>query len=141
MTFLPLLEALLCMEGSLGFISGKGNSAYYIVGFEDNYFIYFDPHYTKPAFLKEGEDDIKSLYSIQPKKIKMDKINPSILIGLMIRSENELENLQIIMTGVNYSPFSISDEPEEDIMSQVIDIDDLDLNEDDGKTNEDDLTC
>lgn len=141
MTFLPLLEALICMEGSLGFISGKGNSAYYIVGFEENSFIYFDPHYTKPAFLKEGEDDIKSLYSIKPKKIRMDKINPSILIGLMVRSDNELENLQIIMTGVNYSPFSILDEPEDEIMSQVIDIDDLDLNEENENNKEDEFTC
>lgn len=135
-TFLPLLEAEICMEGSLGFISGKGNSAYYVVGFDDKNFIYFDPHYTKPAFTKESTDDIQSLYSIQPKRIRTDKINPSILIGIMLHSPNDLENLQIVMTGINDSPFSILEKPSENSLDNVMDIDDLDLDDNAEEKNE-----
>ena len=54
----------------------------------------------------------------------------------MLHSPNDLENLQIVMTGINDSPFSILEKPSENSLDNVMDIDDLDLDDNAEEKNE-----
>ena len=119
---IPFLLACLCSQNSLGLVSGKRNSAFFIAGFVDNQFVYFDPHTTKNALL--NIEDSQSVYSIEPKFIKFKNINPSILIGFICHTASDLENTISSLMYIDSSPISII-EPNDSILSQVLDIDDL----------------
>ncbi|OHT17138.1 Clan CA, family C54, ATG4-like cysteine peptidase [Tritrichomonas foetus] len=124
LSFIPFLHAAICIQGSLGFVSGKRNSAYYIAGLDSDKFIYFDPHTTMPALLRV--EDKSSLFSIKPRTIRFRAINPSILIGFMCTSTSDLDNVIETMMSINSSPIDVN-EPSDAAMAQVLDIDDLDL--------------
>jgi hypothetical protein len=55
MSYLAFLQLCLCAEKSLGLVSGKRNSSYYIAGFDAKHFGYFDPHTSQRAVFDEGD--------------------------------------------------------------------------------------
>ncbi|KAH0792646.1 Clan CA, family C54, ATG4-like cysteine peptidase [Histomonas meleagridis] len=118
------LKACLCTKGSLGFVSGKKNSAYYIVGFEGDDFIYFDPHVTKVAAI--NLEDAKSFFELPPKKMKGKNLNPSILIGFMVENQEDLRDMLMILLTCDPTPLHLLSQQQNELANQIIDIDELD---------------
>jgi cysteine protease ATG4 len=110
LAYLPFLNLCLCIKGSLGFVSGYKGSAYFIAGFDSNFYFYFDPHTTHDPVLKES--DFHSFFSIPTRKIKHDKVNPSILIGFLVGDRNELDDLIATLMNCSFSPIGVIDDPE-----------------------------
>ena len=124
MNFMPFLQLCICANGSLGFVSGKRNSAFFFFGFDSTNFAYFDPHVTKPAVTKESE--FSSFFDLPPKLLKTERINPSILVGFFCNSSEHLAELLMVLTACFASPLMITDATELDqIVDQVMDIDDI----------------
>ena len=124
MSFLPFLQLCLCADGSLGFVSGHKNAAYYVIGFDSSHFTYFDPHVTKPAAL--SSNDAPSFYQLQYKLLNVSSINPSVLIGFMCLDHNSVEEILFKLMSCHYSPICVASFKEtEDVEKVVLDIDDL----------------
>lgn len=122
-SLIPFLQLCMCVEDSLGIVSGWKGYAYYIVGFNNTHFAYFDPHTTKPAIVDEQNED--SLYSLSFKKIKYNQLNPSMLLGFLCKTESELNELLVTLMSCTSSPLDFTEPNYEDACKRVLDIDDL----------------
>jgi cysteine protease ATG4 len=121
MAYLPFLHLCLCAPGSLGFVSGKRSSSYYIAGFDAKRFVYFDPHTAQPAML--GEDGFASCFRMKPGMIGFADINPSVLVGFLVASPEALEDLVQMLMACGASPFAVTEDLDENLCDQVLDLD------------------
>ena len=128
--FLPFLQLCICIDSSLGFVSGQRYSAYYFFGMSSSEFYYFDPHVTKRYVDQSIEDDHKydSYFELEPKHINALSINPSVLLGFSCSSKQELKDLLFTLVSCKSSPVLITHDSDlADIENTIIDIDELPL--------------
>jgi cysteine protease ATG4 len=123
LAYLPFLQLCLCAENSLGFVTGKRNSSYYIAGFDSKHFAYFDPHTRQHAVV--SSDGFPSYYSLNPCLISFADINPSILLAFFVRTPEDLLDLTRVLTACHSSPIALTDDFDEADCEKVLDIDDL----------------
>ncbi|EAY22003.1 Clan CA, family C54, ATG4-like cysteine peptidase [Trichomonas vaginalis G3] len=117
-SYLSFLLLCLCIESSLGFVSGQNASAYYFVGFDLEDFYYFDPHVTKEAVVSPPYD---SFFDLELKSMKKESINPSVLLGFYC--DGSIDDLIMQLTGCIKSPISVIErENLDDILNSVIEI-------------------
>ena len=122
--YIPFLQLCLCIPDSLGFISGKKNSAFFFCGFDQKQFVYFDPHVLKTAAV--SENDIPSFFSLPQKTILCESINPSILLAFMCENKDSLFCLLQILLGCSPTPVGITNDGEiEKALESTLDIDDI----------------
>jgi cysteine protease ATG4 len=55
--FVPFLQMSLCTPGALGIVSGRRQSALYVVGFNATQFVCFDSHTTRDSVAPDGQTD------------------------------------------------------------------------------------
>jgi cysteine protease ATG4 len=73
--------------------SGRPSSSHYFVGTQGSDFFYLDPHQTQPALpLHEDANDytdeeIGSCHTRRLRRINVEEMDPSMLIGFLIRDE------------------------------------------------------
>ncbi|KKA29287.1 hypothetical protein TD95_002523 [Thielaviopsis punctulata] len=89
------LVATLQMPSSVGIAGGRPSSSHYFVGAQGMYLFYLDPHITQPA-LKYHDDvseysteEIATYHTRRLRKLHVKEMDPSMLIGFLIRDENE----------------------------------------------------
>jgi cysteine protease ATG4 len=81
------------MQGlNVGILGGRPNEAYYLVGMQDDFLIFLDPHNTKEAV--PGElDQIKlshmEYHEATAKKIHYSKLDPSLGFAFLLRSSRD----------------------------------------------------
>jgi cysteine protease ATG4 len=122
---LPFLHISLCVPGALGIVSGRHQSAFYIVGFDTAEFVCFDPHTTRDHVAADGPTD--SYFDIRHTMIKHADINPSVLIGFIVSSLTDLEDLITLLSNCAASPIAFTEDIDEAACEAVLDIDDLSL--------------
>jgi len=84
------LSAALAMTQSVGIVGGRPSSSHYFIGTQGSYFFYLDPHTTRPALpCKPTADDCASCHTRRLRRIHIDEMDPSMLLGFLIRSEDE----------------------------------------------------
>jgi len=89
------LEYSLHMPQSVGIAGGRPSSSHYFVGVQGPYFFYLDPHHTRPAlpFLSDvsayTDSDVDSCHTRRLRRIHVREMDPSMLIGFLIRSEED----------------------------------------------------
>jgi len=123
-TFIPFLQLSLCVEGSLGFVSGHNVSAYFIVGFDENNFLYFDPHTTLDAV---NDLEIDSYYHTKAKRIAYSDLNPSILLAFFAKNKNSLKELLFTLSKCSRSPVAFEELSGDNSEHECLDIDDLEF--------------
>ena len=127
--FSDLITMCFCeKDTSLGVVSGKGNSAYFLFGVDPGSmtFMYFDPHRTDAAVV--DDTGFLSFYYLPWKQLKLCDLNPSILIGFVVSNHVHFDNLLHKLTTCRGSPISVTSSADmEAIEAQVLDVDDLDL--------------
>lgn len=117
--YIPFIYLCLCIENSLGFVSGLGSSAYYFVAFDVDQIYYFDPHTTKKALVGT---DFNSLFELKLKSMNIKKLNPSILFGFYC--EEVIKEEIFHLTGCTRTPITVIDKANlEEITKDVIDLD------------------
>ncbi|KAJ6440860.1 cysteine protease ATG4 [Purpureocillium lavendulum] len=89
------LIASLQMSQSAGIAGGRPSSSHYFVGAQGNFLFYLDPHHTRPALPYYTDpscytaDDVESCHTSRLRRIHIREVDPSMLIGFLIRSEDD----------------------------------------------------
>jgi cysteine protease ATG4 len=121
--YVPFLQLCICEENCLGFVSGKRSSSYYIAGFDSKHFVYFDPHTSQKAVV--GAEGFQSYYGLPPGTINFADINPSVLLGFLVRSKDELGELMDQLTACDSSPVAVIDDVDVAVCDKVLDLCDV----------------
>ncbi|KAF2155154.1 hypothetical protein K461DRAFT_311460 [Myriangium duriaei CBS 260.36] len=84
------LSRILTCPQSVGIAGGRPSSSHYFVGVQGNSYFYLDPHYTR-SFLHKNPtlEDVASCHTRRLRKIDVAEMDPSMLLGFLIRSEAE----------------------------------------------------
>ncbi|KJZ70398.1 Putative cysteine protease atg4 [Hirsutella minnesotensis 3608] len=89
------LIASLQMRQSVGIAGGRPSSSHYFVGAQGSFLFYLDPHHTRTALPyhadadEYADDEIESCHTARLRRIHIREVDPSMLIGFLIRSEDD----------------------------------------------------
>ncbi|KAF3397485.1 putative cysteine protease atg4 [Talaromyces pinophilus] len=88
------LEDLLKLPQSLGIAGGRPSSSHYFIGVQNSFFFYLDPHHTRPALPYKDDfaytqEEVDSCHTRRLRRIHIDDMDPSMLVGFLIRDEND----------------------------------------------------
>ncbi|KFY26115.1 hypothetical protein V491_01459 [Pseudogymnoascus sp. VKM F-3775] len=92
------LKASLQMPQSVGIAGGRPSSSHYFVGVQGSHFFYLDPHQTMaalPFHTDVGEyttTEIDSCHTRRLRRLHIKEMDPSMLIGFLIRDEKDWES-------------------------------------------------
>jgi cysteine protease ATG4 len=92
-----VLTALL--EYQLTFVhSGRPSSSHYFIGTQADHLFYLDPHTTRPLLpASPSEADIATCHTRRLRLISLDDMDPSMLLGFLIRDEAEWHHWKATM--------------------------------------------
>ncbi|KAL5597063.1 hypothetical protein BROUX41_006270 [Berkeleyomyces rouxiae] len=89
------LVAALQMPQSVGIAGGRPSSSHYFVGVQGMFFYYLDPHISQPALpfhqdvSKYTHEELSTFHTRRLRRLHIKEMDPSMLIGFLIRSEDE----------------------------------------------------
>ncbi|KAF9769641.1 Cysteine protease atg4 [Fusarium sp. DS 682] len=89
------LIAALQMPQSVGIAGGRPSSSHYFIGSQGSFLFYLDPHHTRPALpyyenpTDYSSEEIASCHTARLRRIHVREMDPSMLIGFLIRSEED----------------------------------------------------
>ncbi len=95
------LKSALQMPQSVGIAGGRPSSSHYFIGVQDSHFFYLDPHQTRPALpyhanIDEYTDaDISSCHTRRLRRLHVEEMDPSMLIGFLIRDEEDWDKWSV----------------------------------------------
>ncbi|CAH6722332.1 probable cysteine protease Atg4p [[Candida] jaroonii] len=105
---------LLNLPQSIGIAGGRPSSSFYFVGFDNinKDLLYLDPHYPQQC----AEDGIKeSFYTKNYQRLKIDDLDPSMMVGLVIKNWEDYENLKERLKGTKIVHFQSKESTFKDI--------------------------
>ncbi|QPG73044.1 hypothetical protein FOA43_000348 [Brettanomyces nanus] len=95
------LKKLLDLNQSVGIAGGRPSSSHYFFGYQGDYLFYLDPHMPQKALLLDSDteehlklDFIPSVHTAKIRKLHLSEMDPSMLIGLLIKSRQDYEDLR-----------------------------------------------
>ncbi|KAI0475105.1 cysteine protease ATG4 [Xylariaceae sp. FL0804] len=89
------LVASLQMPQSIGIAGGRPASSHYFIGVQGFHLFYLDPHFTRPALPYHAdareytEEEIDTCHTRKLRRLHVKDIDPSMLIGFLIRDEED----------------------------------------------------
>ncbi|KAG7434197.1 Cysteine protease atg4 [Fusarium oxysporum] len=92
------LIAALQMPQSVGIAGGRPSSSHYFIGSQGSFLFYLDPHHTRPALpyhenpMDYTSEEIESCHTARLRRIHVREMDPSMLIGFLIRSEEDWQD-------------------------------------------------
>ncbi|KAE8349065.1 putative cysteine protease atg4 [Aspergillus coremiiformis] len=92
------LKAVFQFPQSVGVAGGRPSASYYFIGTQGSYLFYLDPHSTRPAspYNVAGEslsrEEINTYHTRRLRRIHMQDMDPSMLIGFLVRNEDDWED-------------------------------------------------
>ncbi|KAI9140996.1 hypothetical protein BKA69DRAFT_467748 [Paraphysoderma sedebokerense] len=123
------LKTLFTWECCLGIVGGRPKKSFWFVGWEDDNLLYFDPHISRDFDSFNSGVPVHKYHTTQIRSTPLSSIDPSMLLGFLIKSKTELENfLYKVQHELNqsYPLFSVVEHATE------WDDDDLDVEDGDG---------
>ncbi|ETN45568.1 uncharacterized protein HMPREF1541_09400 [Cyphellophora europaea CBS 101466] len=92
------LKSSLTYPQSVGIAGGRPSSSHYFIGCQGDLFLYLDPHETRPALPYHShpseytEEEISSCHTRRLRGLRMSEMDPSMLIGFLIRNDADWED-------------------------------------------------
>ncbi|KAB8245266.1 putative cysteine protease atg4 [Aspergillus flavus] len=92
------LKAVLQLPQSVGIAGGRPSASHYFIGTQGPYFFYLDPHTTRPAvpYSIDGrllsKTEISTYHTRRLRRIHIQDMDPSMLIGFLVRNEDDWED-------------------------------------------------
>uniref|UniRef100_A0A7S3NKN2 Cysteine protease n=1 Tax=Aureoumbra lagunensis TaxID=44058 RepID=A0A7S3NKN2_9STRA len=92
--YFDALLATLQFPQSLGFVGGRPRQALYFIGSVSKQLIGLDPHIVQPATSNIfSKSHLDSLVCLQPRKVHLDAIDPSLALAFYCRDRNDFSDL------------------------------------------------
>ncbi|KAL8971213.1 MAG: hypothetical protein Q9183_001161 [Haloplaca sp. 2 TL-2023] len=104
------LKASLQLPQSIGIAGGRPSSSHYFIGHQGDHFFFLDPHQTQPALpLQEetqryGQEDVNSCHTRRLRRLPLQAMDPSMLIGFLIRDKDDWRTWRRSVTEVQGKP-------------------------------------
>jgi cysteine protease ATG4 len=89
------LRAALQYPQSVGIAGGRPSASHYFIGVQDSQLFFLDPHITRPTVLARRPDEVHtpeevdSYHTRRLRRIHIKDMDPSMLIGFLIRDETD----------------------------------------------------
>lgn len=105
---------LLNLPQSIGIAGGRPSSSFYFVGFDatNKDLLYLDPHYPQQC---PEEGILDSFYTSNYQRLKIDDLDPSMMIGLVIKDWDDYEDLKQRLKGTKIVQFQSKENTFNDI--------------------------
>ncbi|KAL8998437.1 MAG: hypothetical protein Q9169_002474 [Polycauliona sp. 2 TL-2023] len=139
------LKASLQLPQSIGIAGGRPSSSHYFVGHQGESFFFLDPHQPRPALPRHSgvddysKEDIDSCHTRRLRRIPIQEMDPSMLIGFLIRDKDDWDDWRRRVTEVEGKPVVHVADKEPMIIGQVAErpgavdeVETLDDDEDEG---------
>lgn len=82
------LSAAFASPRSVGIAGGRPSSSHYFFGAQGSTYFYLDPHHTRPLLHAQPTiEDVASCHTRRLRRIEVEEMDPSMLLGYLIRSE------------------------------------------------------
>lgn len=92
------LKKLLDLPQSVGIAGGQPSSSHYFFGYQGDYLFYLDPHTPQSALIVDGNEQpgqfIPSVHTKKIRKLRLSSMDPSMLIGLLVKSRQDYLSLK-----------------------------------------------
>ena len=94
------LKRSLTYPQSIGIAGGRPSSSHYFVGVHNDTFFYLDPHETRPALPYHSQsseyttEEISTCHSRRLRGLDIKEMDPSMLMGFLIRDEADWEDFK-----------------------------------------------
>ncbi|CAI1671710.1 hypothetical protein SEUBUCD646_0N01080 [Saccharomyces eubayanus] len=110
---------------SVGIAGGRPSSSLYFFGYQGNEFLYFDPHISQPAV----EDTfVESCHTRKFGKLQLSEMDPSMLIGVLIKGEEDWEQWKLEVMGSTIINILAKRMDDFDVSCSMDDIESVDSN-------------
>lgn len=87
------LKNLLAFPQAIGIAGGRPSSSHYFFGFQNNDLFYLDPHLHQPCLKKEElPESLNTVHCTKIRMLHMDEMDPSMLVGFLIRDEEDYKD-------------------------------------------------
>ncbi|KAL8849456.1 MAG: hypothetical protein Q9221_005538 [Calogaya cf. arnoldii] len=138
------LKASLQLPQSVGIAGGRPSSSHYFVGHQGDSFFFLDPHQPRPALPRYSDvneynkEDIDSCHTRRLRRIPIQEMDPSMLIGFLIRDRDDWDDWRGRVTEVPGKPVVHVADKEPMMIGQVAErpgaVDEVEtLDDDDGE--------
>ncbi|KAL8785946.1 MAG: hypothetical protein Q9213_003095 [Squamulea squamosa] len=139
------LKASLQLPQSVGIAGGRPSSSHYFVGHQGDSFFFLDPHQPRPALPLHkdvsaySKEDIDTCHTRRLRRIPIQEMDPSMLIGFLIRDREDWNDWRRRVTKVQGKPVVHVADKEPAMIGQVAErpgavdeVETLDDDEDEG---------
>lgn len=89
------IKGFLNCPQAVGIAGGRPSSSHYFFGYQNDYLFYLDPHQWQPALKLDDDtltaDALETCHTTRIRAINFDEMDPSMLVGFLIKSETDWE--------------------------------------------------
>lgn len=116
------LKQCLSLKNSVGIAGGRPVSSHYFFGFQGDFLFYLDPHVPQKNLVVQQEPNnvntsyvslpcspIQSVHTTKIQKLHLSQIDPSMLVGFLIKDAQDYEEWKRAMVGFSNRVISISE--------------------------------
>ena len=94
------LKAALEQPQSVGIAGGRPSASHYFIGHQSDDFFYLDPHSTRPMLSAQPTaEEMETVHTRRVRRLKISEMDPSMLIGFLIHSREELGEWRAAVEG------------------------------------------
>ena len=99
--FLDVIRYFFACKVNVGILGGRPGEAYYLIGLQDEFLIFLDPHNTQEAVASD-QDSIKKMHTSyhesNAKKIHFSKLDPSLGFAFLLKKKSDYTRFKDFMT-------------------------------------------
>jgi cysteine protease ATG4 len=93
---------------AVGIIGGRQGRSFFVVGFQDEDFFFFDPHAVLDPVARAGDE--RRLFEPPLKRMKATDLNSSMLVGFFVTEPGDLQEIAELAKPMTHCPFALQED-------------------------------